>query len=54
MQWEVGLAVSSGFKAEGRLELEVSSDLSSLILDSSTFSSCLKLAEQSLKHGSVS
>lgn len=50
----MGLAVSPGFKAEERLELEVSSDSSSLILDSNTFPSCLKLAERSLKHSSVS
>lgn len=50
----MGLVVSSGFKAEGRIELEVSSVSSSIILDSNTFSSCLKLAEQNLKPSSVS
>lgn len=50
----MGLVVSSGFKAERRLEPEVSSVSSSLIPNSNTFSSCLKLAEQSLKHGSLS
>lgn len=54
VRWEMGLATSSGFQAEGRLELEVGSVSSSLILDSNTLSSCLKLAERSLKHGSVS
>lgn len=46
--------MSSGFNVEGVLELEVSSVSSSPILDSNTFSSCLKLAEQTSKHSSVS
>lgn len=49
-----GLVVSSGFNAEGRWELEVSSVSSSPVLDSNTFSSSLKLAEQTSKHNSVS
>lgn len=49
-----GLLVSSGFTVEGRWELEVSGVSSSPILDSNTFSSCLKLAEQTSKHSSVS